>query len=294
MKEPGTGGPDERAGIARRRATRALFAALIAAAAAGARGEAQEEPIADNSFLIEEAYNQEPGVVQHISTFLASGEGDGWATSFTQEWPAPNQRHQLSYTLAAAEVDLVEAPGGESTERGFGDVAINYRYQATGVGGGPVAFAPRLSLVLPTGDEEKGLGAGARGLQANLPLSAELGARCVGHWNLGGSWFGDAKAPSGAEADLSSVTLGQGLVWLVRPKLNLMLEASWTRAQVLDENGRREHEEVFLVSPGLRWAIDLPSGLQIVPGLAVPIGVGPSDGEWSVFLYLSFEHAFRR
>ena len=27
------------------------------------------QPIADNSFLIEEAYNQEAGVVQHISTF---------------------------------------------------------------------------------------------------------------------------------------------------------------------------------------------------------------------------------
>jgi hypothetical protein len=34
-------------------------------------------PIQDNSFLIEEAYNQEPGVVQHISVFTrtrSSGE----------------------------------------------------------------------------------------------------------------------------------------------------------------------------------------------------------------------------
>ena len=34
-------------------------------------------PIADNSFLIEEAYNQDPGVVQHISTFSRPGLGPG-------------------------------------------------------------------------------------------------------------------------------------------------------------------------------------------------------------------------
>jgi hypothetical protein len=35
------------------------------------------------------------------------------------------------------------------------------------------------------------------------------------------------------------------------------------------------------------------SGLQIAPGVAVPIGVGPSRGERSLFVYLSFEHPFR-
>ena len=32
--------------------------------------------------------------------------------------------------------------------------------------------------------------------------------------------------------------------------------------------------------------------LQIVPGIAVPIGVGPSRGEKGIFLCLSFEHPF--
>ncbi len=46
------------------------------------------------------------------------------------------------------------------------------------------------------------------------------------------------------------------------------------------------------VSPGVRWSYDFASGLQIVPGIAFPIGVGPSRHEKSVFLYLSFEHPF--
>src|SRR5262245_1643983 len=49
--------------------------------------------IRDNSFLIEEAYNQEPGVVQHIFTGSFGLDDRGgprtrtWDLSFTQEWP---------------------------------------------------------------------------------------------------------------------------------------------------------------------------------------------------------------
>jgi hypothetical protein len=40
------------------------------------------------------------------------------------------------------------------------------------------------------------------------------------------------------------------------------------------------------------WAFDFRSGLQIVPGAAYTIGLGPSDGARALFLYLSFEHPF--
>ena len=45
---------------------------------------------------------------------------------------------------------------------------------------------------------------------------------------------------------------------------------------------------------GLRGAIDFPSGLQIVPGIAFPFGISSSSGERAVFAYLSFEHPFGR
>jgi hypothetical protein len=45
----------------------------------------QQGPIQDNSFLAEEAYNQEPGVVQHIQTFTPLWNSRTWAYSFTQE-----------------------------------------------------------------------------------------------------------------------------------------------------------------------------------------------------------------
>ena len=148
----------------------ALAAVLAAAPALRAQDTARPPaPIADNSFLIEEAYNQERGVVQHINTFAHPTTSGSWAYSFTQEWPAPGQRHQLSYTIP-----IVQLEGAGTGMRGIGDVAINYRYQLRGMHEERVAIAPRLTLLVPTGDAKKGTGAGGTGIQVNLPISATL------------------------------------------------------------------------------------------------------------------------
>jgi hypothetical protein len=44
----------------------------------------------------------------------------------------------------------------------------------------------------------------------------------------------------------------------------------------------------------VRLARDFASGLQVVAGIGVPIGLGPSSDERSALLYLSFEHPFGR
>jgi hypothetical protein len=127
--------------------------ALVAQSAAPAAPASP--PIQDNSFLIEEAYNPEQGIVQHIGTFRTHRGSSDFEASFTQEWPVGGITHQLSYDL----------------------------------------FLIR----------------------------------------------------SGHESGL-----------------------------------------------GVRGAINFASGLQIVPGVAIPIGVGPSHGDRGVFVYLSFEHPFMR
>ena len=55
--------------------------------------------IQDNSLLSEEAYNQDPGIVQHINFFQRDSKTHDWIYTFTQEWPVPAQKHQLSYTI---------------------------------------------------------------------------------------------------------------------------------------------------------------------------------------------------
>jgi hypothetical protein len=258
------------------------FRLALAAAALAPALAAADRPIQDNSFLLEEAYNQEPGVIQHIQTFRRD-RGGAWAYSFTEEWPVLGQRHQASVTFTA-----LRAEGSD----GIGDLALNYRLQAVGSGDTRVAFTPRLSVILPTGDETRGRGAGGAGVQANLPLSVVLLAPLVTHVNVGATLTPSAWAGPGERARAVAFSAGQGLIWLAHPRFNLMLEALYARTD-LSLPGGDETLEALHLNPGLRGAIDVAGGLQIVPGVSVPIGVGPSRGERGVFVYLSLEHPFR-
>lgn len=270
----------------------ALFQALFAVCLAACLG-AQEAPkgkaeaIQDNSFLIEEAYNQETGVVQHISTWQRFRETRDWGYSFTQEWPVGGLAHQFSTTVPVLRTGSLSDP-----QTGFGDILLNYRYQLLGDGDAPVAVSPRLSLILPTGDRKKNLGTSALGVQANLPVSVVLGPELVAHSNAGFTWIPRAKNMLAEQADLSGWNLGQSFIWLAHERFNVMLEYVYAKSRTIAGPGRTEWSGAAFLSPGVRWAHNFSSGLQIVPGLAVPIGVGPSAKERSIFLYVSFEHPF--
>jgi hypothetical protein len=264
---------------------RIVTAGFLAWAFAARLSWGQEAPsIQDNSFLMEEAYNQEEGVVQHINTFQRMRGGE-WVASFTQEWPVPRQAHQLSYTIPYQRVD-----GDSGRRSGLGDIALNYRYQLAGSGEARFACAPRLSLLLPSGDYRRGLGSGGVGLQVNVAASTVLSERLVTHTNVGGTYFPAAKDARGERAAARGANAGQSLIWAVRNDFNAMVEAVWSWSQDVTGPGRVRGSHSFFVSPGVRWAYNFPTGLQIVPGIAVPIGVGPSRGDRSVFVYLSFEH----
>ena len=262
-----------------------FFAGSIAAQEPKPRQE-EAAPIQDNSFLIEEAYNQPGGVVQHINTFALDRNGKSWSYSFTQEWPFLSQRHQVSYTVP---VLRNESPFGT----GLGDVALNYRYQLP-LSSENVAIAPRVSLLLPTGASSKSRGAGAAGAQVNLPISAGLSRSFVTHLNAGATHTPSAKNSAGDEASTTSFNAGQSLIWLLRPAFNLMLELAWNSTDEILAGGRRERSNGLILAPGIRGALNFSSGLQVVPGIAVPIGLGPSKGERSVFFYLSLEHPFTK
>src|SRR4030095_1797900 len=156
---------------------------------------AQQEPIElieDNSFLIEEAYNQEPGVVQHIFQAVYSNgpRQRGWAFAFTQEWPVYGQDHQFSYTILG--YHLINE--GER-QYGVGDTLLNYRYQALEEGPGKPAFAPRFSLILPTGNRDKGTGNGVVGYQWSLPFSKKVASRLALHANFGVTYLPHVRSP---------------------------------------------------------------------------------------------------
>lgn len=265
----------------------AALPAVLAGAAALAQRAPEPAPIQDNSFLLEEAYNQEEGVVQTIQTYSrTSGSGD-WVYTLTQEWPVPGQTHQLSATIP---VQGVTTDAGRA--RGLGDIALNYRYQLLGSGDARLAVSPRFTLLFPSGDRKRALGAGGLGIQLSLPVSLVLSDRFVTHWNAGATFTPAATDASGQTASLASWNAGQSVVWLANPRLNLLLEAVVTSAQTFADGGGTERHTDVTVSPGVRYAFNLPHDLQVVVGAATPLGLGANHGQNSLFLYLSVELPF--
>jgi len=271
-----------------------LFGVLLTlggvALAQSATSPSSIPPIQDNSFMVEEAYNQNFGVVQHINTFTRFWDSKDWIYTFTQEWPVPgDERHQLSYTLARQHAGALPDSGS-----GIGDVLLNYRYQLVGDGNARVAFAPRLTLICPTGDSSVARGAGGFGVQTSLPASIVLTSKLVSHWNAGATFVPHAKDAGGDQAFSAGYNLGQSFIWLVHPRVNLMLETVYSANQAVVGVDKTEWARSMYVSPGVRWSYNFKNGLQIVPGIGIPIGAGPSYGEKAVLFYLSFEHPFRK
>ena len=260
-----------------------LIVTWVAAGLAQTPAPAAATPfqIADNSFLVEEAFNQEAGIFQNI--FNAMRSGNVWVPTFTQEWPVGSQTHQFSYTLSWL--------SGHGTT-GFGDTLINYRFQALTESAGRPAFSPRVSLIVPTGSFERGLGAGSPGLQFNLPFSKQTGD-ISWHWNAGLTWYSGVDSLVRAEdVRLTSPFLAGSAIYRFRPMFHLMLEGVANFEQI-PEAVDAPHETFFTLSPGARGGWNIGDH-QLILGFAVPVTWGGGNVENAAFLYLSYELPFKR
>jgi hypothetical protein len=232
--------------------------------------------IMDNSFLVEEAFNQEAGIFQNIFGFQRNG--GVWEFAFTQEWPVTSQKHQLSYTVPFLD--------HSSRSTGIGDVMINYRYQATLEDPGIPAFSPRLSLILPTDSS----GDDSAGLQINLPVSKQRGDLYF-HGNAGFTWLPRAK---GLDERVSLLTphVSGSAIYRVRPMFHVMLENVLAFEELPGALGGTDRQTVFTFSPGARGGWNLGDH-QLILGGAIPITFA-DETDAGVLLYLSYELPFKR
>lgn len=245
--------------------------------------------IEDNSFFIEEAYNQEAGVVQHITNVEHfSAPSRDVVFTFTQEWPVIIREHQLSFTLPFSSLN-------SGVVSGIGDLMLNYRYQLSGDEGDWAAVAPRLSAILPVGDEAKGLGRGVVGWQFNLPVSKRWSEHVVTHLNAGFTIEPGVKAVTAGgtpvEKTLSAFHVGGSIIALASERLNFMFEYLLENSSDIDGAGGVFRQTDHIFSPGVRYAIDV-GDLQIVPGVAIPVNISGGESRTGIFGYLSFEHPF--
>jgi DtxR family Mn-dependent transcriptional regulator len=246
---------------------------MTTAGPAGSPDRGRKFEIQDNSFLVEEAFNQEDGIYQNIFGFIRSrGE---WQLAFTQEWPAGGQVNQVSYTVPF---------GGYGAANGLGDAMLNYRYQVMTETGSRPAFSPRATLVLPTGGPRRGHD--TLGYQVSLPFSKQLQDWYV-HWNGG---FTSYPGVPGPEEDVNLFTpfLAASAIWRARPMVHLMFETLFEAEE--DFEGRHS---LFTASPGVRIGRNI-GDKQLVFGAAMPVTFSADDSEAAMLLYLSYELPFKR
>ena len=172
---------------------------------------------------------------------------------------------------------------------------LNYRLQALMEDKYTPAFAPRLSLVLPTGDSDKGFGTGVMGYEFNLPFSKIVSDRWTLNFNAGMSVFPNAQQSQ----HLTNYNVGASAIYAVSRDFNLMLEtlAGWNEdiaEGVFAFEETVERSTTAIISPGVRYAFNLPNDAQLVIGAALPIGLTSDSSDWGLFFYCSFEHPFVR
>ena len=258
------------------RGTWEVVAVALFTAAAPQRLSAQK--LEDNSFLVEEAYNQPARVVQHIST--AELHHGATAFSFTQEWPLGGQRHQLSYSL------FLDVDDGST----LGDALVNYRFQALGGEGAALWAAPRISAIVPVGDGDRLAGNGGWGLDLALPVSWEASGRLTLHGNAGATLRPHAENGAGEHAFTLAPYFGGSAILFITPKFNLLAETVWRYGDGVVAEDVTAGSWDQAVTLGARVGIDLPGGVQVVPGLAWMPAVG--EVPTRSFVYLSVEHGF--
>ena len=271
----------------RRICTVALLALAAVCCEAGVPALAQEkEPLVkgvqDNSFLIEEAYNQEPGKVQHAVTLRR--QGHDWAFNFSQEWPVRGETHQISYSLLHFWLR-----GEQDSTETFGNAILSYRYQALKETDYLPAFAPRFSVITPTTGREKETDIDSWGYQVNLPFSKIVSDRVALHFNAGATSFLDV-----AGRQPTSYNLGGSAVLALTRRTNLMLEAVGDWVETVDPSRDIDRQFFLTVLPGIRHGINLPDDAQLVLGFGAPVTFSEGQRFYGLFFYLSLEHKFLR
>ena len=240
---------------------------------------AMAEPIEDNSFLMEEAYNQDAGIVQFIQTFQRDKSGEAFY-SFTAEIPAPNKTHQISFSVPYSRLQ-----SETSYVQGLGDIALNYRYQW--IANESVLLAPRFTVLAPTGNSNQGLGTGLTGYQTNWAITVLPSPHWAVHMNVGATFYPRVKKDLEKPTDLYGHNSALSVIWRLRDNFNLLTEFVQTSMQEA-AGSETTISDTVLINPGFRYAIDFEKS-QLVLGASVPTPVLSSQGPASYFAYVSYE-----
>lgn len=251
--------------------------------------------IEDNSMLIEEAFNQEKAIIQHISNWVFSDlKGGDLTYAYTQEIPMIEDKFQFSFTLNYNAFNQA-VPGHNKS--GLGDLLLNFRPMLMDKTDWAIVI-PRFTIIVPTGSAQGGMGDGAWGTQFNMAVTKRLNSKLTTHWNAGFTQLFGKEIYSfdfngdqylATRKNETAYNVGLSGIYIVGDALNLMLEYVSSFDNSLQVTGTYERSVSTIINPGFRTAFSIGK-VQIVPGLGLPLYY--TDGKFTNtggFIYLSIE-----
>ncbi len=257
----------------------ALSAFLIGSASAN------QAPIEDNSFLLSEGYNQDPGVVQVIQGFQWAPSSQDWSHFAAIEVPIVTEKHQLTL-----QTSLLHA-GTASTPVEFGDLMLNYQYWL--ISEGSVYLAPRVGFYLPTGSYQRSAGSGTLGVMTGISFTANFSEKLAHHWSADVVVYPLSRATDGSSATTLDATLATSIVWRPLWFFNLLTEVLLVSDQSPTPGSGSTRAWNGILNPGTRFLIRFGKKRpwEIVPGVSVPLVWSIAGGSVTlgVFGYLSVE-----
>lgn len=240
--------------------------------------------IEDNSFLLDEAYNQDIDMYQTILRHQNQLVSDETESTFEFEVPMTAE-HQLSI-----EIPLFKEH--RSFETKPGDTLL--LWQIVTSNNVKSRSVDRLGFVVPTGDVDQETGYGVPGVQYLKALSIELGRNWQNHWNFQYQLQPNGKA-GGTEVtqNVHIGTLGSSVAYYINDHCDFLFETMYKHRKRPRFGGKiRSLNELYL-NPGFRFEKRLEwNQTKMVPGISLPIEVLNERTDFGFMLYLSFEPHF--
>lgn len=156
-------------------------------------------------------------------------------------------------------------PDDEASEQGIGDVEVEAMYSWMSISDLPVHAALAMGVLIPSGDEDKGLGEGSTVYEPVAILAADLDVL------NGGQIFLNLGAEIDRDGSEKFVNVGA-----------FMAVHNWVPS--LEWNRSEEQEDRYL-TPGLTWT----SGSAWNIGLGVPVGLEDEADDYRVILQIVYE-----
>jgi len=249
---------------------------------------ADEEATHDFLFLTDEAYVQEEGEWQFgvsIGYWDRVADDDAGEDALQHSVSAALEIEYGITERLQIELELpyLSHKAEETTASGIGDAEVGSGYAIVRETDSLPAVTAGIEFSLPTGDEDRDMGAGAWGYEGFVAVSKHISDLFL-HASISYGRTDDAIGEEG-KVDESEIGYRLAVVRTLNEGINLIVELGGESEREVDAAGESETADTLYFVPGIQWECDAEWNL----GLGIPVGLTDDSADWGGILKTQVE-----